>query len=340
MKKLLLVSLTCLAGLQSSLAQYQVTPVFNHEDKIIIQKDESGSFYHNHYVRKGQTVYGLSKAYGISSQELLNANGKSESTLSVGEPIKIPVNKMSISSNITTGGHAVKVVYRTQPKDNLFRLSKVYFDQSIESIKSRNNIVGNGLAVNQEIIVGYLTPGKVSATPPTSTYTHTVDKQKEEAIPTVQTTTTSTVTNVSPATGPRVQTVSTTEITTVPEVIDNKSIDELLKDTPPQDFNVMLLGSATYDEKMTLVDKKEVAFWDKHIHDNGKIYALHNTAAIDSYIELYNPLVKRSVKAKVVGRIPFGAYTDDVQLIISPRAAQALGALDERLRVEVQYYKI
>ena len=70
--------------------------------------------------------------------------------------------------------------------------------------------------------------------------------------------------------------------------------------------------------------------------DNGTVYVLHKNAIIDSYVEMYNPNVNRSVRAKVIGRIPYGAYTNDVCLVLSPRTAVQLGALDNRFKVEIK----
>ena len=86
-----------------------------------------------------------------------------------------------------------------------------------------------------------------------------------------------------------------------------------------------------------MITRNDVAFWDKTIPDNGTVFALHETALIDSYINVFNTNTRRSVRIKVIGRIPYGTYTNDIKLIISPRAAKQLGGLDRRFKVEVDY---
>jgi hypothetical protein len=111
---------------------------------------------------------------------------------------------------------------------------------------------------------------------------------------------------------------------------------ELVKLEYPVGFNSLLLGNLSYSNSMQEIKKSEVANWDNTMPDNGTVYVLHKNAIIDSYVEMYNPNLKRSVRAKVIGRIPYGAYTNDVNLVLSPRTAKQLGALDKRFKVELK----
>lgn len=61
----------------------------------------------------------------------------------------------------------------------------------------------------------------------------------------------------------------------------------------------------------------------------GRYFALHATAQMDSRIEVYNPLNGRRVKAKVIGRIP-PVYESAVNVIVSSAVARTLGVPDNR----------
>ena len=89
-------------------------------------------------------------------------------------------------------------------------------------------------------------------------------------------------------------------------------------------------------EEIPMITSKGVAIWTKSSKGHSK-FALHPTAKLNSEIELFNPVVNRRVKAKVIGRIPKDAYTDDVSVIISPATAASLGALDQRFSVVMSY---
>lgn len=69
---------------------------------------------------------------------------------------------------------------------------------------------------------------------------------------------------------------------------------------------------------------------------SGRLFALHNTAKMDSQIEIENPVLNRKVYAKVIGRIP-PIYEHDVQIIVSAETARLLGAVDKRFFVSIKY---
>jgi len=74
---------------------------------------------------------------------------------------------------------------------------------------------------------------------------------------------------------------------------------------------------------------------------NGKsdLYALHRSARINSVVSIHNPMSQRTIYARVVGRIPDTAYEDEIVAVVSPLAAELLGAIDARFFVEVKYYR-
>ena len=82
-----------------------------------------------------------------------------------------------------------------------------------------------------------------------------------------------------------------------------------------------------------------VAFWPKDMKDQGDLMAMHRKAEIGSVISIYNPMSRRTVYAKVVGRIPDTVYKDDVVVVVSPLVANLLGAIDPRFFVKVKYHR-
>jgi hypothetical protein len=64
---------------------------------------------------------------------------------------------------------------------------------------------------------------------------------------------------------------------------------------------------------------------------------LHDEAKVGSILDIYNPMLKTHVKAKVLGKIPLSTYAEDIQIIISPAVAKELGILDARFKVNIKY---
>ncbi|MEQ8705880.1 MAG: LysM peptidoglycan-binding domain-containing protein [Phaeodactylibacter sp.] len=82
-----------------------------------------------------------------------------------------------------------------------------------------------------------------------------------------------------------------------------------------------------------------VAFWPKDMKGEADLMAMHRKAEIGSVISIYNPMSRRTIYAKVVGRIPDTVYKDDVVVVVSPLVARLLGAIDPRFFVKVKYHR-
>jgi hypothetical protein len=72
---------------------------------------------------------------------------------------------------------------------------------------------------------------------------------------------------------------------------------------------------------------------------NRKYLALHRTAPIGTILKVKNEMNNREVFVRVMGKLPDTALTDKVIIRISKSAYDRLGAIDQRFRVEVTYYK-
>lgn len=81
-----------------------------------------------------------------------------------------------------------------------------------------------------------------------------------------------------------------------------------------------------------------IGFCDKS-STSSLLFVLYNEAKIGSIMDIYNPMMKRQIKAKVIGKIPTSTYPEDVEIIISPQCARDLGILDSRFKVNVKYEK-
>lgn len=81
-----------------------------------------------------------------------------------------------------------------------------------------------------------------------------------------------------------------------------------------------------------------IGYWDKN-STNTQLFVLHNEAKIGSFMDIYNPMLQRHSKAKVIGRIPEGTYFTDVEIILSPQCAKIMGILDSRFKVNIKYEK-
>lgn len=118
-------------------AEYKdaVTELINDKDKLLIK-------YHLYKIRSGDTVYALSRHYGVSEDMILQANpGLKPSQLKIGKTIRIPAFKdvspykgKSANENVAYTG-----TYKVQQGDNLWGISLKYNVQ-VESLAEANNM--------------------------------------------------------------------------------------------------------------------------------------------------------------------------------------------------------
>lgn len=90
------------------------------------------------------------------------------------------------------------------------------------------------------------------------------------------------------------------------------------------------------EEGHIMRDQKGLAVW-RPGNMQSHYYVLHPTARVGSYMEVTNPMLKRTLSAKVAGNIPPGLYPANVGLVVSPSVAKALGVLDQQFFASWRY---
>lgn len=110
-----------------------------------------------------------------------------------------------------------------------------------------------------------------------------------------------------------------------------------------QDSTVAAIDSAGNKlraNKYGLYEKNEtgVATWiDDTSLDPKKELVLHRSAPIGTVIKITNPMNNHTTYAKVVGRFTESEATKDVLIVMTKNTADALGALDKRIHVNISY---
>lgn len=83
-------------------------------------------------------------------------------------------------------------------------------------------------------------------------------------------------------------------------------------------------------------EQKGLAVW-KPGNVNAHFYVLHPSARVGSYMEITNPMLNRTITAKVAGHFPPGLYQSNVGIVVSPSTARALGVLDQQFYAHWRY---
>lgn len=84
--------------------------------------------------------------------------------------------------------------------------------------------------------------------------------------------------------------------------------------------------------------QKGAAYWDKSATEDSNFYVMHRSAPKNTIVEITNPDTGRKIYTKVLGKIP-PKYPNKVIIVVSPKVAKQLGAVNANFFVSLGYYK-
>lgn len=252
----------------------------NQQDSIFIIFDEKGNKSFQHVMQEDETLYSLSKFYGLSLEELYAFNPTMiESIWDVGQELTIPLPNRAIIRYTETDEEVktlIPLYYRAKPGDTMYGIAKKNFKMPVEDLLIRNKLKDHTLSLEQVLLVGWIKKEGFLAE---------WHKAGKIAAPT-------------------------------------NEIGEFFEKGSPKKGSI-------YDHG--------IAYWDKDDRQNGALFTLHRTAKIGSKIAVHNPMNRKTIYAEVIGRLPENVYPDKVMVVISPKVAKLLGALDGQFFVKVRY---
>lgn len=147
MRKSLIVTLTLALLSLCAIGQNETdaTNIKRSTDKVKIE----GKYYYIHIVRKGETLYSISKVYNVSQVEIAMENPDIYLGLQVDQALKIPIKDIDIKELESDDKYIYHVVKR---KETLFSLTRKY-EVTIQDIIAANPEVEQGLKANQVVLI-------------------------------------------------------------------------------------------------------------------------------------------------------------------------------------------
>ncbi|WP_238395774.1 septal ring lytic transglycosylase RlpA family protein [Pontibacter pudoricolor] len=309
-------------------------------DSVGVER-RNGKFFVKHKVEPKETLYALSRKYGVPVAKIVESNPTVEASIRVDQIVLIPRNApLSAAANsvatttpktpaatasnrtftVNNKGEKIHVV---EAKQTLYSISRMH-GVSVESIKTWNNLADNNIEIGTGLIVG---KGAVpTANKPV--YVPEVDDEVEKA-----TATTPVAAPVTPKNTP----ASTTKTTTT-----TASANPATASTPAESI-------PTVSEREEEAGATETAAGVKKVIENGmaemidpkadtnKYLALHKTAPVGTIMQVKNSMNGQVVYVRVIGKLPDTGTNNNVVVRISKKAYQKLGAVDQKFRVEVSY---
>ncbi|WP_333820235.1 LysM peptidoglycan-binding domain-containing protein [Ohtaekwangia sp.] len=283
-----------------------------------------------HVVAAKETMFSISKAYGVTVDEIRQWNNLADNNLSVGQEIVIRKRNTASSNSTTNPANNNTQTAVTQPahtntagqhvveaKETLYSIANKY-DISVQQLKEWNNLQNDELSIGQTVVVRP-PHGQSVVKKDTSVTRSTVTNR--ETTTTVQ----QPVKNDIPVKNdpPPTETAKNTNTTTTQQ-------------QQPTNTTIRISESVKNGDEIL---EKGIAELIEGTDGNRKYLALHRTAPVGTILKVKNELNNREVFVRVMGKLPDTALTDKLIIKISKSAFDRLGAIDPRFRVEVTYYK-
>jgi len=135
-------------GLKSNLL------TLNQELLIPVElENETGEIIYT--VKAGDTLYGISKLYGVSVDDIIKQNNLSSNNLTINQELIIPVGGVEIENPDTEYEE-----YVVKKGDNLYSIANKY-KTTVDEIKSLNGLVSNTLSIGQTLLIPNLSDTKI-----------------------------------------------------------------------------------------------------------------------------------------------------------------------------------
>ncbi|TNE59288.1 MAG: LysM peptidoglycan-binding domain-containing protein [Bacteroidetes bacterium] len=250
-------------------------------DTILLTVEQEIKTIH-HLVKPGQTLYSVARFYGLSLEELyaLHPEFQISPVLQAGTLISIPIPNRAILRYKVKDfkrSEVAPIYYVVQHGDNLFQISKRYFNMPVDSIMKRNQLKTAQIQPGQLLHMGWMG-------------------------------------------------------------LDGIPAD--WRNGMPQPGTVGSYRNryATEKKGRKEVVSQGVCFWQRDSNEKGDLYALHREAAIGTVMAVTNPMSRKTVYAKVIGRIPAG-HEPNIEVVLSAAAARQIGARDPRFFVKVRFFR-
>lgn len=314
----------------------------------------NGQTFIVHLVGDKETLYSLSRRYGVTVARVLEFNPNADAGLESGQLLKIPYVPRTRTQT------AEGTVHKVQPKETLFSISRMY-SVSVDDIKAWNNLKDNSISVGQELLVKKKVaevktdPKPVDTRPgemKTAKVTHTVGQG--ETLYAISRTYGVTLEQLRTWNGLTSDELRLSQVLFVAQPMHQVEPAQknptqsvaVVKQEPPPTATASAQPTAGAPVKIS-----ESVLGTDEVHElgiaelidgsegNRKYLALHRTAKVGSILKVRNELNNREVFVRVAGPLPNTGVNDKVVIKISRSAYDRLGAVDPKFRVEVTYYK-
>jgi LysM repeat protein len=308
-----------------------------------------------HQIDDKETLYSISRRYGVAITAILEVNPTADGGLSTGQLLKVPYVFRGTKAQTQPGGDRV---HKVAPKETLFSISKLY-DVSVDDIKAWNNLKDNALSTGQSLVIKKKSTQTtvVNKLPETKSLSGVHTVAAKESLYSIARLYGITVQELKEWNGIQGSELNIGQTLFVAQPMRNKTevtenrVTEIKEPVETVKQEVKPIQTQTQPQNETTIKISEKVIGSDEVKEGGlaeliegtegnrKYLALHRTAKVGTILKVRNELNNREVFVRVAGPLPNTGINTNLVIKISKSAYDRLGAIDQRFRVEVTYYK-
>ena len=313
----------------------------------------NGKLFIIHQIDAKETLYSISRRYGVAITSILEFNPTSDGGLATGQILKVPYVPKAKNQQAQPSGNRI---HKVAAGETLFSISRLY-DVAVDDIKSWNNLKENTLSSGQELIIkkksGLNAEENKLPSVKSLNGVHTV--AAKESLYSIANLYGIAVLQLMQWNGIKGSELKIGQTLFVTQPMNNSTevkndqnkIVEIKEPVEPITKEVVVnpvIKETTIKISERVIGSDEVkegglAELIEGTEGNRKYLALHRTAKTGTILKVRNELNNREVFVRVAGPLPDIGINTNVVIKISKSAYDRLGAIDQRFRVEVTYYK-
>jgi LysM repeat protein len=280
------------------------------QDSVGVEK-KGDKYFVQHKMEAGETLYALSRKYGVSVDQIKLANsGVNINDIGIGQIILVPssyVPKAASASASKPTSNSGTRKHTVVAKETLYSLTKRY-DISVEELKKSNPEIGErGLQIGMELII-----------PSSGAANNTVISAVPKTAPTA--------TPASPKPTPAVAKPATEQ--PKPVAAKPKSV-AVERQAAPSEI-------ASKNSKVEKINEKGHAEGVAAREDAPDFFAYHKTAPVGTIILVFNEENNQKAYVRVIGQLKTGASANTT-IQLSPKAMERIKA-DKEVKVTLSYF--
>lgn len=328
---------------------------YNPMDSLRTEKIK-GKKYIIHGAEPKETLYSISKRYGVNLDDLYEYNPSlKENGLKMYDTIQVPILKKKKKEELEVVES--QDFHIVQSGETLFAISRLY-NLSVDSLAVINNLENANISIGDTLYIKPQSKSKpITSNIPSEVKFHIVqpsetlfgisrmyqveieDIQQWNNLPdyTLSIGQKLIVSGSLPA-KPQKDTVAIAPI--VKKVVDSSFVKP---EKPTLDTLYVKTDNSQFKTKTKEVEGKKQTIEEgfaMKIEDTDytkKFLALHRTAPLGSTIQVKNQMTNQVIDARVVGKLPESALNQNLLLRLSSAAYKAMGAIDLKTPIIVSY---